>query len=343
MPYKHLVLNLFLLSFSFCICAGAHSQNIEVNLKVSQYSPYIKKYTKEQMTRMLLDSVISYCRSRYLKLGRHINIYARGSAQPTSNLPRYKLELSLGDSIFNTDRFTDTRFVFVKSKFYEEEIPAADIMEWASGGGGSYGKILRGETKAIDITEAQAIDAYFTFANIRAGTSIDWSMPLSLTERISSRNIFEKDELDKLESFSEMVVKMEVEKLESKKSDIDRLTTMINNIFFSKQGRISNRRSLNKGRSQFNYYLTTDSLGYTGPTVYGNPIELKLIIESMGQNAYQVKLEFDEQKYSLKDFFGVPKKERVIPVSVETLRKRPSEVNKDITDLIETFVNSNTR
>src|SRR5579859_899692 len=219
----------FLFICSFCFCVKAFGQNIELSLEIERYSPFILKYTKEQMTRKLLDTVIAYSQSRLLKLGRHVNIYAKGNTRPESDLPGYKLELSVTDSTFNTERFTGVHSVIFKSKFYEEEIPAENIKEWMKAGGASYSLMPIGRSSSeAQTTQADAILAYFTWAKIEAGIAIDCLMPLSLTERIPARNLFAKEEIDRLESFAEMAIKVEFEKTGAiKKIDGDRLITMI--------------------------------------------------------------------------------------------------------------------
>jgi len=116
-------IRLFLLFSCVSVCCKGFSQNIEISLEIDLYSPYIKKYTKEQMAERLLDSVITHCQSRLLKLGRQVNIYKKNSARPKSNLSGYKLELSVIDTLYDTKRFTGVHSVIVKSKFYEEEMP----------------------------------------------------------------------------------------------------------------------------------------------------------------------------------------------------------------------------
>jgi|GEM_PF-4705951 len=312
-------------------CFEGIGQNIEVSLTVNPYSPFITKYSKEQMKKELLDTVISTCHSQFLSLGRDITFYAKGDAKPRSGMPSYKLELKVTDTTFNTQN-QDMQGVMVYSKFYEEEISGADLK--AQGIGMLYNNLGTGRG-----TEADAIDAYFSWTLAHTKTTLQCAFPLSLTEKISARNIYAKDELDRLESFKEIIVKINSEGIAaSKGEDINKMIAMVNNIFFICQSHLFSKKSKDGGRSQFNYYIS-DPHNILHQTVYHNPIEVKFVLGEVGNGDYQIKMEFDEKKYPFRDKEGVSKTTLFVPSAV--LKTMPSRINKELFNTIGTFLHSN--
>lgn len=321
---------------SVCIWARGFGQSVEVSLSIDSYSPVISKYSETQMERMLLDSVIRHSHSWLLKLGRNVDFYPKGDTGEHDK-PTYRLELRVVDSLCDTGARKDVCFLKVFGAFIEAEMPRDNGKSWGHFFGGSY------DTKQSD-SEARAIDIYVSCAKVEAEVLVRWSLPLSLTESFAPRNVFAKDDLDRLEFFSEMIVRIDTVGIRSSnKNDLDRLVVLISNSFFRKQHRVSMKRSLDGGKSQFNYYATAEPMGYSGQTVSGNPIDLKLVIEREGPSDYRITLVFDEQKYSYNDYFGKSLKERSIRVPIEILRKTPSKINFEIINLIEPFVNSNSK
>lgn len=315
----------------FCFCLEAISQKVEVNVIIDTYSPFILSYTKEQMIKKLTDTIISTYHSRFLELGRDIKLYAKDDSPPNSQLPGYKLELLVTDSVGDTKGAKDAHWVIVRSKLFEEEIQS-ETVEWQHGSGISYTS-LPGEI------EDDAISSTILFTKIAAGIVLEKAMPLSLTERIPPKNFFESKDIDRFESVKEIVVIVDDQDTQaSGKDDVEKITTLINNIFFSYQNGFAKRQG---DKRYFNYYITTDPYNYSGRTVYDNQIELKFVVKSLGSENYQIKMEFDEKKYLFADYLGRDIERKTIYVTAERLQRMPSKMNHAISDLVDVFLRSN--
>jgi hypothetical protein len=329
---EKIVLLLFLSINFWCVCIDAIAQDVEVSLTIDSYSPFISKYTKGQMQKKLTDTIISTCHSRFLELGKDFNFYVKADSLPKSKLPGYKLELLVTDSVGDTKKAKDAHWVIVRSKLFEEDV-ASDKVEWQHSSGITY-------TSLPGDIEDDAISSAILFTKIAAGISLQNALPLSLSERIPAKNVFEAKDVDKFESLKELIVIVDDQSIEaSRKDDVQKLTILINNIFYSSQNGFAKRKEGDK--LYFNYYLTTDFGGYSGKSVYDNQVELRFVVRCVGKDNYELRMEFDEKKYRFVDYFGIHIENKPIIITAETLQRMPSKINLAISELVDVFVRSN--
>jgi hypothetical protein len=312
-------------------CLNSVAQNVQVCLKIETYSPFIKRYNKEEMQKKLIDTVITTYHSRFRELGIDLHFYDKTDSQFISKLPTYKLQLLVTDSVGDTKKAKGLHSVIVRGKLFEGDIPS-DLVEWQHGSGITYSS-LPGEM------EDDAINSIILFTKIAAGQSLEMALPLSLSERKTARNFFEKEDLEKLESLKEVVVIVDYQNIAtSQKSDMEKLTTLIHNIFYFSQNRYAKRKG---DKAYLNYYICSAPDSYPSKTVYDNQIQLRLVIESVGLDCYELRMQFDEKKYLFRDYFGKDLENNTIRVTREMLERMPSRINYAISELVDIFVRSN--
>jgi hypothetical protein len=311
------------LIFYLVSCLSSVGQNVEVSLEIGELSPFIRSFTKEEMKKKLLDSVVSSCNAEFAEFVNNFKFYQREQAPDL--VPDYKLELIVYDTLCNAERFNEIYMVVVRTKFYEQNSPPESVESWMGGSGVSYGY------DKLKINEYHAIAEYISWSKAEASSIIREYLPLSLTQVFPAKNL-PRGQLALLERNRNVVVTIEAGAVnhQHQHQDVGKISTMIQNAFLLRQEFYY--RATRRTKGYFNYYISSNSI--PADVVASHPIKIQFLI-NCGTLGCDVRLQTDDKQVELD-----PSK-TMIHISKEMLLERPSLVNSKLSSSIASFVFKN--
>jgi|GEM_PF-4409570 len=300
------------------------AQNVEVSLEVKRLSSSIKSFTKEQMEKRLLDTVILSCRQEHAAFTNDIIFFRRDEAP---NLKAdYRLHLKVVDTLVKRERHSDVQMIMLYAKLYEARLPRDSVNKWMKHSGVSYGD----SRDSQDITESEALSRTYAWCRTAANSILRDYLPLSLTKSLRSKNLKENQFLLQ-EYHRDVIITINSDDTDNQSSDdVKKIRTMVQNVFLRRQVFFYRATKLKKG--YFNYYLPGDSIPLR--VAGDNPIKVQFVI-SGHPSGYTIQVQSEDKQVVFEP------SETTIRITKELLEKRPTWVNGRISSSVSSFIFNN--